>query len=134
MYVCVFFTLTDRGSTIRNNTYSSIKSLWAVLRDHQKVVLRRQKRTTFDVKNSTYFTFYVGHSTPQTASLYYRITHDVQPHTSQQLHSVQQLTMIFTIVRYFEYCTVFKNQLLHRGGRLPVQRRCSTHHVAAIFE
>ena len=75
-------------------------------RGHQKVVFRRQKRTTFDVKNSTYFTFYVGHSTRQGISLLRvsnRITHDIQPHTSQ-LHSVQQLTLIFTIVRYFEYC------------------------------
>ena len=94
--------------------------------------------TTFDVKNSTYyFTFYDGHSTHQGMSLLRvrvsnRITHDIQPHTSQQLHSVQQLTLIFTIVRYFEYC--FQNQLLHRGGRLPVQRRCSTHHVAAILK
>ena len=75
----------------------------AVLRGHQKAVFRRQKRTTFDVKNSTYLTFYVGHSTRQGISLLRvpnRITHDVQPHTSQ-LHSVQ-LTLIFTIVRYFE--------------------------------
>ena len=30
---------------------------------------RRQKRMAFDVKNSTYFTFYVGHSTRQGISL-----------------------------------------------------------------
>ena len=79
----------------------------AVLRSHQKVVFRRQKRTIFDVKNSTYFTFYVGHSMRHGIYLLRvsdRITHDVQPHTSQQLYSVQQLTPIFTIVRYFEYC------------------------------
>ena len=81
--------------------------LRAVLRGHKKVVFRLQKRTTlFDVKSSTYFTFYVGHSTRQGISLLRvsnRITHDIQPHTSQ-LHSVQQLPLIFTIVRYFEYC------------------------------
>ena len=80
--------------------------LRAVLCGHQNVVFRRQKRTTFDVRNSTYFTFYVGHSTRQGISLLRvsnRITHDMQPHTSQR-HSVQQLTLIFTFVRYFEYC------------------------------
>ena len=39
--------------------------LRAVLRGYQNVVFRRQKRTTFDVKNSTYFPFYVRHSTRQ---------------------------------------------------------------------
>ena len=41
----------------------SFTLLRAVRRGHQKVVFRRQKRTTFEVKNSTCFTFYVGHST-----------------------------------------------------------------------
>ena len=82
---------------------TSFVPIRAVLRGHQKAVFQSQKRTTFDVKNSTYSTFYVGHSTRQGISLLRvpnRITHDVQPHTSQ-LHSVQ-LTLIFTVVRYFE--------------------------------
>ena len=33
---------------------------------HQQVVFRRRKRLIFEVENSTYFTFYVGHSTRQT--------------------------------------------------------------------
>ena len=37
-------------------------------------------------------------------------------------------------ILYFILNTVFKNQLLHRDGRLPVRRRCSTHYVAAILE
>ena len=59
------------------------KSFRAVLRGHQNVVFRRQKRTTFDVKSSTYFTFYVGHSTRQGISLLRvsnRITH-IYSHT-----------------------------------------------------
>ena len=51
----------------------------------------------------------------------------------QQLHLVQQLTLIFLLL-YVILDAVFKNQLLHRGERLPVQRRCSIHHVAAILE
>ena len=85
----------------------------AVLHGHQKVVFRRQKRTA---SNATYFTFYVGHPTRQGISLLgvsNRITHDVQPHTSQQLHSVQPLTLIFTTVLYFIFNIVFKNKLLH---------------------
>ena len=35
------------------------------LSSHQKVVFRCQKRQIFDVKKSTYFTVYVGHSTRQ---------------------------------------------------------------------
>ena len=52
------------------NLYS-YTSLRAVLRGHQKVVFRRQKCTTFDVRNSTYFPFYVGHSTRQRIYLYF---------------------------------------------------------------
>ena len=51
----------------------------------------------------------------------------------KQLHLVQQLTLIF-LVLYVILNAVFKNQLLHRGERLPVQRCCSIHHVAAILE
>ena len=43
------------------------------------------------------------------------------------------ITINITVVHYFENC-VFKNQLLYRGERLPVQRRLSTHHLAAILE
>ena len=42
-------------------------------------------------------------------------------------------TRYLLYIRYFEQC-VFKNGLLHRGGRLPVQRRFSTHHLAAILQ
>ena len=45
-------------------------SFRAVLRGHKKKRNRRQKRTTFYVKSSSYFTFYVGHSTRQTISLH----------------------------------------------------------------
>ena len=51
----------------------------------------------------------------------------------KQLHLVQQLTLIF-LVFYVILNAVFKNQLLHHGARLPVQRCCSIHHVAAILE
>ena len=51
----------------------------------------------------------------------------------KQLHLVQQLNLIFLLL-YIILNAVFKNQLLHRGERLPVQRRCSIHHVAAILE
>ena len=51
----------------------------------------------------------------------------------KQLHLVQQLTLIFLLL-YVILNAVFKNQLLHRSERLPVQRRCSIHHVAAILE
>ena len=52
---------------------------------------------------------------------------------SKQLYLVQQLTLIFLLLSVI-LNAVFKNQLLHRGERLPVQRRCSIHHVAAILE
>ena len=52
----------------------------------------------------------------------------------KQLHLVQQLTLIFLLLLYVILNAVFKNQLLHRGESLPVQRRCSIHHVAAILE
>ena len=42
----------------------------------------------------------------------------------KQLHLVQQLTLIFLLL-YVILNAVFKNQLLHRSERLPVQRRCS---------
>ena len=51
----------------------------------------------------------------------------------KQLHLVQQLTLIFLLL-YVILNAVFKNQMLHRGERLPVQRRCSIHHVAAMLE
>ena len=51
----------------------------------------------------------------------------------KQLHLAQQLTLIFLLL-YVILNAVFKNQLPHRGERLPVQRRCSIHHVAAIIE
>ena len=51
----------------------------------------------------------------------------------KQLHLVQQLTLIFLLL-YVILNAVFKNQLLHRGERLPVQHRCSIHHVATILE
>ena len=126
MYTCCCTYVLVYCSTIQ---YAVVG---AVLRGHQKVDFRRQIRTTFDVKNSTHFTFYIGHSTRQGASN--RITHDVQPHTSQQLHSVQQLTLIFAIVRYFEYC--FQKPIA--APRWTPAGRCSaavsTHHVAAILE
>ena len=101
----------------------------AVLRGHQKDVFRRRKRTTFDVKNSTYFTFYVGHSTRQGISL---------PHTATHITTSFSTTTdsdIYYLLYVISLNTVFKNQLLHRGGRLPMQRRwCSTHHVATILK
>ena len=51
----------------------------------------------------------------------------------KQLHLVQQLTLIFLLL-YVILNVVFKNQLLHRGERMPMQRRCSIHPVAAILE
>ena len=51
----------------------------------------------------------------------------------EQLHLVQQLTLIF-LLSYVILNAIFKNQLLHRVERLPVQRRCSIHQVAAILE
>ena len=77
--------------------------------------VRATKKSSFDVKNARHLTsrillislFTSAISTRQGISLLRvsnRITHDVQPHTSQQLHSVQQLTLILTIVLYFEYC------------------------------
>ena len=45
------------------NELKSITHFRGVLSSHQKVVFRRQKRQIFDLKNSTYFTFYVGYST-----------------------------------------------------------------------
>ena len=52
----------------------------------------------------------------------------------KQLHLVQQLTLIFLLLYVIILNAVFKNQLLHRVERLPVQRHCSIHHVAAIFK
>ena len=51
----------------------------------------------------------------------------------KQLHLVQQPTLIFLLL-YVILDAVFKNQLLHRGERLPVQCCCSINHVAAILE
>ena len=64
--------LVTYGFPISHQFFSKLcthNNLRVVLCGHQKVVFRRQKRTTFDVKNSTYFTFYVGHSTRQGISL-----------------------------------------------------------------
>ena len=46
---------------------------------------------------------------------------------------VQQLTLILLLL-YVMLNTVFKNQLLYSGGRLPEQHRCSTQHKAAMLE
>ena len=51
----------------------------------------------------------------------------------KQLHLVQHLTLIFLLL-YVILNAVLKNQLLHRGERRPVQRRCSIHHVTAILK
>ena len=45
--------------------FIDVQLLRAVLSNHQNVVFRRQKRQIFKLKSSTYFTFYVGHSTRQ---------------------------------------------------------------------
>ena len=62
-------TRTQHAAASSGGAFKPAVQLRAVLRGHQKVVFRRQKRTTFDVKISTYFTFYVGHSTRQGISL-----------------------------------------------------------------
>ena len=50
---------------------STDDSLRAVLRGHQQVVFGRQKRTTFDVKNSPYFSLFTSAILRARASLYF---------------------------------------------------------------
>ena len=107
-----------------------LNTVRVVLRGHQKVVFRRQKRTTFDVKNSTYLFHFLRRPFYAPGHLSNRITHDIQPHTSQ-LHSVQQLTLMFTIVRCFEYWFSKTNCCTAVDA---CQSRCSAHHVAAIHK
>ena len=66
--------------------------------------------------------------------IFFQTLHVCDDYTYTYIHtSYSDMTTV--AVLGFGYC-VFKNQLLHRGGRLPVQRRCPTHHllIAAIFQ
>ena len=112
--VVVFFTLTDRASTIPSNTRGCQSGTWSA--GHLKLQI-------FDVKSSLLRRpFYSPRRARRTAI-----------HTTTSFSTTIYSDTIILLLNVILY-TVFQNQLLHRGGRLPVQRRCSTHHVAAMFE
>ena len=76
---------------------------------HQKVVFRCQKRQIFHVKNSTCFTFYVGHSTRQAIVILQGASavnsaRRTATHITTTSFSTTTDSVITTAVRYFEYC------------------------------
>ena len=86
-----------------------------VLSSHQKVVFRRQKRTTFDVRNSTNFICYVAHPILRAkASLYLLVIRVSNANDARR--TVTHITTTsfstttysdITIIRYFEYLVLF---------------------------